>query len=270
MKKNLSLKEIQNEEKELLRKTVEYLDKNNIEYYISYGTMLGAIRHKGFIPWDDDIDISMTRNNFEKLIDIAKHKNTIDNDLEIQSYELGNSVYPFIKIINKKIFLEDNISVDQNLWIDVFPLDGLPSDEKKIKKIMNKTFKMAELYMVKNFKYKEIPKTTRSNKATIIKYLAKPVTIFINKEKWMQKYLKVAKSYDVNSSKKITSVVWHGKKIIVFPKEILESEIYNFEDIKVKGFKDYDNYLKACYGDYMKLPPENERNTHNIKAYIKK
>ena len=268
MRKDLTLKELQCELKEMLRKISEFLGKHNIEYYVSYGTMLGTIRHKGFIPWDDDIDISMTRENFEKLVKIAKINCNIDNELQIQYCELGNSVYPIIKIVNKKIFLYDSLEIDKNIWIDVFPLDSLPNDEKEIKKFMKKTFIMSQLYMVKNFKYREIPKTTRSIRATILKYLCKPLTIFINKEKWIKKYLKIVKKYNNVESKFISGVAWHRETFNKFPKSILASDIYDFEDIKVIGFKDYDCYLKICYGDYMTLPPEDKRETHNTKAYV--
>ena len=269
MKKYLTLQEIQNEEKEMLREIIKFLDEHEINYYISYGTMLGAIRHNGFIPWDDDIDISMLREDFEKIVKIAKEDCKINENLEIQYYELGNSVYPFIKIINKKVFLDEGLKFDNNLWIDIFSLDNLPNDNKKIVKFMNKTFAMAEIYMVKNFKYKEIAKTTRSKKATIIKYMVKPFTIFINKKIWMKFHLKLSKKYNKYHTKYISSTSWHGKKVIYFPKSILETATYDFEGLTVKGFKNYDEYLKLCYGDnYMKLPPESERQTHNIKAYI--
>ena len=269
MMKHLTLKEIQYKEKEMLRKIIEFLEKHNIEYYVSYGTMLGVVRHKGFIPWDDDIDISMTRENYNKLLDIAKINCNIDKELQIQCYELGNSVYPIIKIINKNIYLYDSLEIDKNIWIDVFPLDSLPDNEKEINKFMNKTFIMSHLYMLKNFKYKEIPRTTRSTKATIIKYLTKPFTVFIDKEKWMKKYIKLVTKYNNMNTKYISGVAWHREQFNIFPKSILESSIYDFEDIKVKGFKDYDKYLKICYGDYMTLPPENKREMHNVKAYIK-
>ena len=268
MRKYLTLKEIQFELKEMLKKISAFLEKYNIEYYISYGTMLGAVRHKGFIPWDDDIDISITRENFEKLVGIAKINCDIDNELQIQYCELGNSVYPIIKIVNKRIFLYDSLEIDKNIWIDVFPLDSLPNDEKEVNKFMKKTFIMSQLYMVKNFKYREITSTTRSTRATIIKYFTKPFTAFINKEKWMKKYIKLVTKYNNMNTKYISGVAWHREQFNIFPKSILESAIYDFEDIKVKGFKYYDKYLKICYGDYMTLPPEEEREIHNVKAYI--
>ena len=209
MKKKLTFGEIQYQEKEMLRKIIVFLEKHNIEYFVSYGTMLGAVRHTGFIPWDDDIDISMTRENYDKLLDVAKRNCDIDEELQIQCYELGNSVYPIIKIINKNIYLYDSLTIDKNVWIDVFPLDSLPENEQEIKKFMKKTFIMAQLYMVKHFKYSEISKTTRSTRATIIKYLVKPFTFFINKEAWMKKYLKLVKKYNNTNSKYISGVAWH-------------------------------------------------------------
>ena len=125
-RKYLNIKEIQEEELNILKETIKFLDHNNIKYYIFYGTLLGAVRHQGFIPWDDDIDIAIPRPEYEKLIKILKEKNNKINNLNIESigYEVGVSDWPFIKIVNKDIKLEDELNCDKNLWIDVFPLDG--------------------------------------------------------------------------------------------------------------------------------------------------
>ena len=104
-KKYLDIKEIQKEELNILKETIKFLNKNNIKYYIFYGTLLGAVRHQGFIPWDNDIDIAIPRPEYEKLINILKEKNNKINNMNIESigYEVGVSDWPFIKIVNKDI-----------------------------------------------------------------------------------------------------------------------------------------------------------------------
>ena len=92
MRDYLELREIQIEETKLLLKVVSFLNKNNLDYYLFSGTLLGAVRHKGFIPWDDDIDIAMTRPHFEKLVAIMKNnKLLIDQHTKCLYSELGNS-----------------------------------------------------------------------------------------------------------------------------------------------------------------------------------
>ena len=97
--KYLTIEEIHVEETKMLKKFIEFCEKNNLTYYICGGTLLGAIRHKGFIPWDDDIDVMMPRKEFEKLEKIL-NKKRISENLEFISYDNGNMNYPFGKIMN--------------------------------------------------------------------------------------------------------------------------------------------------------------------------
>ena len=127
----LSNKEIKKELLNILYILDIFLTNHNLKYSITSGTLLGAVRHKGFIPWDDDIDISMLRPDYNKLIHILKNINKIDESLSGIGFELGNSNIPFLKIINKNIKTEEKIIRDitdeGNLWVDIFPFDGIPN-----------------------------------------------------------------------------------------------------------------------------------------------
>ena len=99
--KILSIKEVQYVQKEMLKEIIKFFKENNLNYYIWAGSLLGAVRHKGFIPWDDDIDLAMLRPDYDKLITYLKnHNKKIKDNLEAISLELDNSDYPFLKIIN--------------------------------------------------------------------------------------------------------------------------------------------------------------------------
>ena len=114
----------------ILKWFAEFCDNNNLRYYLAYGTLLGAIRHKDFIPWDDDVDVYMPRPDYEKFIEcFAKQYN--DSKYELRS-RLNNKVnLPFEKIVDMTTTVRSNMNdVDDHLWIDIFPLDGLSSSEK--------------------------------------------------------------------------------------------------------------------------------------------
>ena len=136
--KRLELSEIKNIELNILKEFDCFCKKHNLTYYLAGGTLLGAVRHKGFIPWDDDIDVCMPRKDY--LIMIERFDG-FNSKLKLKSNLKGNFPAPFSKIvdISTKIetkYLEDECN--QNLWIDVFPVDGLPEDINLVRKIYEK------------------------------------------------------------------------------------------------------------------------------------
>lgn len=263
--KKLNLKEIQFEEKEMLKILIEVFNKNNINYYLWGGTFLGAVRHGGFIPWDDDIDIILPRPEYNKFISIIrKNKNILPNNLEFAGFEIGKDDYPFIKLINKNIIIKDILQWDKYLWIDIFPLDGVPEKYKiyyKIRKIRKHLYNLYR-YKANNF---VMNKRSLSEKIKIILFK------FIKKDKYAQvikNYIEFCSKYDYNKSKYVCDNIWCGNTKYYLEKEkIQQCETYEFEDIKVNGFKNYDYVLHELYGDYMKLPPEDQRVTHSFEAW---
>ena len=125
MREYLSDKQIKSELTALLQVVHEFLVEHNIKYTITAGTLLGAVRHKGFIPWDDDIDIALTREQYDKLVRLLREQhNSVNECVYAEGFELGNDDIPYIKIVNKNIFVEDHTaSIDRNefkedfLWV---------------------------------------------------------------------------------------------------------------------------------------------------------
>ena len=263
MKKKIENSEIKIELCKMLKALDEYLSKNNIKYSIMSGTMLGAIRHGGFIPWDDDIDIAILREDYDKLIELLKKDKYINKDLRASGFEVDETDWLFTKIYNDSILIQDDLMKEQgNLWIDVFPFDNLKNNLQ-----WRKILFLRKLYIKKrateNF-YGEINKKNDFFHSLRTK-IAIEIAKHVDKNKLINFYMKICTKYKKNSCTYVADLTW-GKKEI--PKYLFDEIVdYKFENITVKGFKDFDTYLKCIYGNYMQLPPENQRINHGIKAW---
>lgn len=268
----LSDKDLKSELKLILKNVDIFLKDNNIEYSIIAGTLLGAIRHEGFIPWDDDIDICLIRSEYNKLVEILK-KNQVSDNLYGIGYELNNSDIPFIKIVNKDISCiekftlgKSEIKYETNLWIDVFPIDAIP------KKNINLYFFYLRkiLFKIYNFKRESIHKwnVKRNPLKTCLLNIIKFILNIISFNRILEKYISTCSKYDINNCDLVCGNTWGIGYAEAFPKEVMfEYADYKFEDIIVKGIKNYDIWLKIRYGEYLELPPESKRVNHGIIAW---
>ncbi len=268
--KYLSNEQIKKEEQEILDFVVKILDENNLKYSLCGGTLIGAIRHKGFIPWDDDIDIMLPRKDYNKLMEIFK-ESTLETKFKVSSYELGNSSYPFCKVCNSEYVVKYDDKIEEEfLWIDIFPADTFPIDDKEVTKWYKKGRFYRILYEVKKQKCKYIVMKKQGVIKKLVKLLIKFFMIPISKRTLTGKIIKLSHKYENTDSPYIGGYVWgYGLKERI-KKDCFENLIdVDFEGKKYKAFANYDQYLKAIYGDYMKLPPEDKRDTHKFKAYKK-
>lgn len=260
--KYLDLKEIQKEETEILVKTLSYFNANNIKYSIFAGTLLGAVRHQGFIPWDDDIDLAIDRDNYNRLIEcLRKDGCCVSNDLKAIGFELDNAPWPFLKIINTKIRLTAAGSMDANLWIDIFPIDGYPDNSKNYDKRLNKMIKKMRL------KWSVIYNSYSKNKVKkILKFfLAK----FINIKKTTNKYINLCSQYKIDECKFVNNNAWGVGESEKFSKDFIgKYKKYVFENIEVMGLEKGKEWLEKRYGDdFMSLPAAEKRITHEMMAW---
>lgn len=272
-KKYLSLAEIHKVETRLLAHVVQFCIDNNIKYYICGGTLLGAIRHGGFIPWDDDIDIMMPRKDFEKFESMAK-ENKIANNIDVISLDNKTMLYPFCKVINKNFKVDKSTQSDSSeefLWMDVFPMDGLSEDNAVNEKIY-KQVKHARSIAMGLIVSDDFLKTfTKSKKKSIGKKIMRTIVREPLKSKLIRanfvKMDSISKTYDYDSSEYVGGVVWGYGPQERMKKSHIHNYSVNFEGIEVNTMSNYDEYLTNLYGDYMKLPPVEQRVCHEIKVY---
>ena len=238
-------------------------EKNNIKYFLDAGSMLGAVRHKGFIPWDDDMDIGMLKEDYDKFLKIAPKE--LGEEFFLDNYKIDKTyglVFSKVKLKNTK-YIEKIASKNaehQEIFVDIFPYFNVPEDEKIRKKQGKKLKLLAHVFMAQSG-----IKVWKNNKGiSKLKFL--PIIILgkiLNKDK-------VYKNIDKIINKKIKSnlVGIHdgmSYNYLYFKKEYLNDFIdIEFEDDLFKIPKEYDKILKIDYGDYMKLPPKDKRVTHEI------
>lgn len=258
-RKELTLEEIQQAELNMLKKFDSICKENNIKYVLAGGTCLGAVRHHGFIPWDDDIDVYLWREEYEKLMKLKYS----DDDYEIRNYKYSKGFYfPYAKIVDKNTELYEGGRIDKNMgiFIDIFPLDYL--DTSKDKTFDHPVFHKLLISIIYFVGDRLLYQKERSLKF-FVKFLLrllcfpfkKPIIFFV--EKWFARF-KDGDSCGVTITNKI---LWKSEKL----KETVDVE---FEDSRFPIFKEYDYYLKIHYGDYMTMPPEEKRvSNHSFSAY---
>ena len=262
---------LQKTELDMLKEFLRICDKYHLQYFMAGGTFLGAVRHSGFIPWDDDIDIGMFRKDYDKFLEISETE--LKEPYRIQTYKNTETHhYYFSHIVDTRYKVKRLGSIDKReeyVWIDIFPYDGLPKGFIKEKTTYIKLLFYRFCYHMANFEKINLERKDRAfwQKVLLkILFIGQKIVHF-DKRKWIDKIDKNLKAIDLEQSNVIMSFM--GVKLIkeIFPKEkYIKLRKYEFEKLSLWGPQDYDYVLKQLYGDYMKLHPIQNRNSHPMQV----
>ena len=255
--KEMTLEEVQSLQLVMMSKIHDFCVNRNIRYSLGGGTLLGAVRHKGYIPWDDDIDIMLPRPDYDSFI---KEFAGYDEDLDIQNY-FTDPTYPWswTRVCNNKTILYSRHAIC-GIFIDVFPVDGLPS-ENVIEDYHKKVLKLKKHVSYTN-KFND-DRIERNGAIRMVKKSIKSI-LYLGHSRAVNNLEKCLRSYPFEASNYAGAIIgMYGvkehMKAEVFKKYItLPFEGYNFMCIA-----DYDAYLTKHYGDYMQLPPKEKQVTHH-------
>ena len=259
---------------DILKAFIKICKQNGLRYYCAGGTAIGAVRHSGMIPWDDDIDVFMPRPDYDKFFEICGR-------MDMECYETvtphHNDKYPlyFSKLVSKSTTLQEEADIPfvTGLYIDIFPLDGASDDMSEALKLKKKFIKLAHRL------------TAISTRNTFSEY----ISLLFDRNEWGRFLIKLwgfvdrkgcrrhlLKSMDAicstynydESSNVITYSGVYGKREI-YPKSWIEKPSqFQFEGLTVDLPGEYDTYLRNFFGDYMKLPPVEQRTTIHSRTYF--
>ena len=260
-----SMNELQRIEFDLLKIFVAFCEKHNLKYYLSDGSTLGAIRHQGFIPWDDDIDVCMPRKDYDRFIELASKEFT--GDVFLQTYKSDKYyTYAFAKLRNSNTTYVETYfkhsKINHGVWIDIFPLDGLMYKDTSKRTLIKYRLKRIWLYV-----YLCYPRSAIKRVRPLFFY----IDIFYNLFMYLFYFLNACSIMTKHIEKKMKKIPYDEAHFVtnylagistrkIFTKDIFgEGKKVLFEGLEVVVPEKYDEYLKILYGDYMKFPPKEKQ-----------
>ena len=258
---------------DILKEIDRVCKKGNIQYWLDSGTLLGAIRHKGFIPWDDDLDICMLREDYNKFIEISKEE--LSKKYFLQSYDSDNKTENmWIKLRDRNSILKINEREKGHIgiFVDIFPMDFYSNNDKNYK-IKNKIKLITLMYWMKHAKIKRpVIKHIKGNMTKLIArliFLFNPKFNYKNIIKLVKKELK-----NISMESEGSDYINYGVEVpfdkMIEKNWIFPLDSYEFEGEKYPIPREYDLYLKNLYGNYMELPKkENRRPSHCYELKLK-
>lgn len=263
------LHKVQQLELSILKDFISVTKKYNINYFLAFGTTLGAVRHKGFIPWDDDIDVCLPRDDFEKFVKVFNKelgdKYTLANPDTISGY---SSIVTHLELKGTRFVPADAIKTDYHpgICIDLFILDKVPDNWLKRKLFYSRMKWLDNMFLLASDLEFRAPFSGVMNKIATFGCITIRKTLKLFKRDTKKIYLKHQKlSTKYRNCNYKTYTALEGSDLAentCFYNEIFPAKTIKYEDIEVNVFQNFDANLKRLYGDYMKMPPKEQRYNH--------
>lgn len=258
-------KEFDIELKKVLLKMMKWFHQvcldNNIRYYALGGTMLGAVRHKGFIPWDDDIDVGVPRADYERLARVISNNKNGRYIIETPKSLASDFHYTYSKIYDTETTLVEHTksNVKRGVFIDVFPLDGLANTIEESKKEFKKINRASKLLLSRTTAIRK-GRSCGKNAAVIMSQLIPG--IIIDNKKLQRKIDAMCRAHDFDEYRYGGNLLGHwGFKEVMETSIMGTPTLYRFEDMEIYGAEQYEKYLSKLYGNWRKLPPKEKQIT---------
>lgn len=244
-------------------------EKHNLSYWLLAGAALGAVRHKGPIPWDDDIDVGMLRKDYEKFLSVCQEE--LGDRYRFINYQTEKDYPLFVTNMAKKgtKFVWKNfkkLQCTMGIGIDIFPYDNVPRNTRKRKQQIRHAWFLNKLYIVRNIWNPEVPGTgIIKNIILLICGMAHCIMTFLHvpRKTIIARYLKAARKYESEDTGVVaTFCVRYPEKTKIYFEDLFPLRLVPYMDIKTYIPSNYDKLLRNEYGDYMQLPPIEKRRNH--------
>lgn len=274
VKEELTIQQIQKISLEILKIIADICEQNNFRYTLMYGTLLGAVRHKGYIPWDDDVDIMMPRRDYNQLLEYLRLHGTEYPNLQVfNPDECAQYPYMITRISDSRYIIKSENEKDcgMGVFIDIYPFDAL-GNTKKEAAFYAKRGDVLSTFCSQANKKRYAVETTESLVKQIIKLPVFLLAKMIGKSYFQKKLKALENKKEYDQSKYVGCVVWlsGGEKDIFLREWFEETVLVPYEQYMFRIPVKYDEILEHIYGDYMQLPPEeNQIGHHAYKVYKK-